>query len=327
MRDHLSRLATPLFICLFIVLCVASGGVCQEDVSKYPSRPITFVIPVPPGGGVELADRLIARTAEKFLGQPITPINKPGGSMTIGIASVASSKPDGYTIGQTAHVGMFVLPITAKVPYHPVRDLHQIIQFGYLHVAVSVKGDSPFKSLKDVIDYARQNPNKLTYGSAGVGSLGYLVMEQIAKKEGVRFTHIPFKGAPETQTALLGGHILVATGDFNDPLLEAGQIRLLFLIAENRSTDYPETPVLRELGYDIPAPTFISIAGPKGIPEPIAKKLEDAFTKAMKEPSFIKGMKDLRLPIVYRNSREMNEYVANRYEVFEKVLKEMGLHQ
>jgi tripartite-type tricarboxylate transporter receptor subunit TctC len=143
----------------------------------------------------------------------------------------------------------------------------------------------------------------------------------------VRFTHIPFKGASETQTALLGGHILVATGDFNYPLLEAGQIRLLFLIAENRSSDYTDIPFLKELGYDIPAPTFISIAGPKGMPEPIINKLEDAFTKAMKRPAFIRGMKDLRLPIVYRSSQEMNEFVVNRYEVFEKVLKYMGLYR
>jgi tripartite-type tricarboxylate transporter receptor subunit TctC len=141
----------------------------------------------------------------------------------------------------------------------------------------------------------------------------------------VQFTHIPFKGSAETQVALLGGHILVATGDFNYSLLEEGQIRLVLLIAETRSPEYPQTPILKDLGYDIPAPTFLNVAGPAGLPEGIVKKLEEAFSMAMKQPAFIKGMKDLRLTVAYRNNRQMDDYVAQNCEAFAKVLKEMGL--
>ena len=151
-------------------------------------------------------------------------------------------------------------------------------------------------------------------------------MEQIAKKEKVQITHIPFKATGEAQTALLGGHILFAAGDFNYSLIEAGEARVLFLFREERAAEYPDTPVLKDLGYDYPFPTFICAAGPKGIPDGIVRKLEDAFGKAMKEPSFIKGMKeDLRLPIFYRGSKELSDYVANSYEVYGKMLKEMGL--
>jgi hypothetical protein len=159
--------------------------------------------------------RLICKEAEKSLGQPIVPLNKPGGSFSIAIAAIASSTPDGYTIGYAGHPGMFVVPLTEKVPYHPVKDLKQIMQFGFLNIAVTVKGDSPFKKFEDIVTYARQNPKKLTYGSAGEGSFGHLGMELIAKREKVQFTHIPFKGSPETQVALLGGHILVGTGEFD----------------------------------------------------------------------------------------------------------------
>ena len=171
--------------------------------------------------------RLISKEAEKFLGQSIIRVNKPGGSFSIAIAAIASSNPDGYTIGYAGHPGLFVVPLTEKAPYHAVKDLKQIMQFGYLNIAVTVKEDSAFKKFEDVVTYARQNPKKLTYGSAGVGSFGHLGMELIGKKE-----------------------------------------------------------------------------------EGIVKKLEDAFTKAMKEPAFIKGMKDLRLTIAYRNSMEMDDYVA-----------------
>ena len=297
----------------------------QEDVIKFPSKPITFIIPIPPGGASDAACRLIAKEAEKFLGQPIVCVNKPGGSFSIAIAAIVSSIPDGYTIGYAGHPGLFVTPLTQKVPYHPVKDLKQIIQFGYLNIGVTVRGDSPFQKFEDIVSFARQNPKKLTYGSAGIGSFGHLLMEEIARRENLQLIHIPFKGSPETQAALLGGHILVATGDFNYGQVEAGQIKLLLLIAEERSPAYPKIPILKDLGYDIPAPTFLNIAGPKGISPGIVKKLEDAFTRAMKEPGFIKGMNDLRLTIIYRNNKDMDEYVARNFEAFSKLLKEIGL--
>ena len=150
-------------------------------------------------------------------------------------------------------------------------------------------------------------------------------MEEIARRENVQFTHIPFKGSAETQVALLGGHILVATGDFNYSMLEDGQIRLVLLIADARSPEFPQTPILKDLGYDIPAPTFLNVAGPAGLPEGIVKKLEEAFAMAMKQPAFLKGMKDLRLTVAYRNNRQMDEYVAQNYDAFAKLLKEIGL--
>ncbi len=314
-----------LFCVALLCLAVEAGYAQEAEISKYPSRPISLIVPMPPGGGTDIACRVIAKAAEKFLGQPIVVMNKPGGSQTIATAAVVNAKPDGYTIGYTSHLGLFLAPLMAKVPYHPVKDLRQIMQFGATNIAVTVKGDSPFKGIEDIIAYARQNPKKLTYGSAGTGTLGHLVMDQIAQKDKVQFTHIPFKGSAETQAALLGGHVLVGTGDFNYSLIEAGQIKLLFLIVENRSSDYPQTPIIKDLGYDIPCATPMTIACPKTVPDKIAKKLEDAFTRAIKEPAFVNGMRELRYTIVHRNSKELEDYVSFSYGAYAKVLKEMGL--
>jgi len=261
---------------------------------------------------------------EKILGQPIIIINKPGASQTIATASLVTAKPDGYTIGYISHLGLFFGPIKEKVPYNPLLDLKYIIQFGTTYIGVTVKGNSPFKVFGDVIEFARQNPKKLSYGSAGTGTLGHLVMEQIAKKEKVQFTHIPFKGGAETQAALLGGHILVGTGVFTHSLLEAGEIRLLFLITDEHSSEYPNIPILKDLGYDIPAMTPMVIAAPKNTPENIIKKLEESFHKAIKDPFFIKGMKDLRYSIIDRTGKELYEYIYNSYYAYDKLLKEMG---
>lgn len=324
MRPALVKFVFPLIIALSF-FSLRSGYSQETESAKYPSRPITFIVPVPPGGAPDMSVRLITKEVEKILGQSIVVVNKSGASLAIGIAAIATSKPDGYTIGFTGHSGMFFVPFLEKVPYHPVKDLKQLMQFGIMNVAIIVKGDSPFKKFEDLIAFARQNPKKMTYGSAGTSTAGHLFMEEIAKKEGVQFTHIPFKGGMEAQMALLGGHILVSTGDINYSLYESGQIKPLLLISEKRSPEYPQTPILKELGYDFPTPWILNVAGPKGIPNDIVKKLEGAFTKAMKEPAFIKGMKELHISIVHRGSQELSDYVAQNYEVYGKLLKEMGL--
>ena len=316
--------ATLFFVIL--TLLFALPGYPQEDISKYPSRPITFIDPFSAGGSGDLSIRLLGKEVEKYLGQPIVVVNKPGGGGTVGVSAIASAKPDGYTIGQSVGgAPLFILPFLEKIPYHPVRDLKQIIQYSSPNFGVIVKADSPFKSFKDLIAHARQNPKKATYGTNAPNSISNLIMEHIARKEGVQFTHIPFKASPEYQTAVLGGHIYFSAGDFKFPLLEAGQTRLLLILGEKRSDDYPEVPILKDLGYDIPVPIMFTVTAPKTIPDEIVKKLEEAFTKAMKEPAFLKGMKDLRHTIIYRSSRELDDHVAYNYEFFGRLLKEMGL--
>ena len=302
-------------------------GFAQEDVSKFPTRPVTYIQPFTAGVPADLAMRLISKEAEKFLGKPIIVVNKPGAVGTIGVAAVASAAPDGYTIGNTPHSPMFVIPHLEKLSYQPVGDFKMIMQFGAFNMGVIVKSDAPFKTFQDLITFARQNPEKLTYGSAGTNSMQSIIIEQIAKREKVQLTHVPFKSTGDAQGALLGGHILFAAGDFNYSLVDSGNARLLLLFREERAAEYPQTPVLKDVGYDFPVPTFICVAGPKGLPDEIVKKLEDAFTRAMKEPAFIKGMKDLRLPIVYRSSKDLNVYVAQNYETYGRMLKDIGVKE
>ena len=323
-----ARLFALLFLCLVFTLLFPQYGYPQaEDVAKYPSRPISFIITPPPGASSDLANRLIIQEAQQFLGQPIVAVNKPGGGFSVGTAAIATAKPDGYTIGCAGHPAVFAAPHMEKLPYHPVKDFRWIMQFGLQTLGVTVKNDSPYKSFKDLISAAKQNPDKVIYGHTGIGTFANIIMQQVSKKEGVRFCPMPFKGGTEIVAALLGGHITAMTGDVNYSLVEAGQTRLLALIAETRSSEYPQTPILKDLGYDIPVPAVMSVSGPKELPEEIARKLEDAFTKATKEEAFVKGMKAIRFSIVYRNSKELTEYVSRNYDTYGKFLKEMGLAQ
>ena len=307
---------------LFFTPCLSQ----QQEAARYPTRAITFIVPFSPGGSTDLAVRLIAKEAERYLGQPVVVVNKPGGGGSVGVSAVVVAKPDGYTIGQSpGGAPLFIMPFLEKLPYDPVKDIKYIMQFVELNFPILVKGDAPFKNLKELVDYGRQNPGKLIYGTNAPNSISNLIVEQIAKKEKIQTKHIPFKSSPEYQAALLGGHILFALGDFNYSLVDSGQLKLLAFASEKRSAVYPQIPTLKDLGYDIPCPVFLSIMAPKGTPDDIVRKLEDAFGQAMRQPAFINGMKDLRLTINYRNSKELTEYVAHNYDAFAKLLKELGL--
>ncbi len=328
MRTCLFKSKILFFLCMATSLLFPAFGYSQdEDIAKYPSRPIECIHPYPPGTPGDLAVRLISKQAEKFLGQPITVINKAGAAGALGTAALATSKPDGYTIGNAQPSPTFMLPLLEKVPYHPLKDFAFIMQYAVFNMGIIVKGDSPFKSFKDLIDFARENPKKVTYGTAGMKSMPNIIMGQVAKKARVEFTHIPFKSTIETQPAILGGHVIFGAGDFNYSLVESGEMKILALLREERAEEYPQVPILKELGYDIPMPMPHTLAGPRGIPEGIMKKLEGAFAKAMKEPAFVKGMKDLRVPILYRNSKELTEYVTYNFNFFEKLFKDLGIQK
>jgi tripartite-type tricarboxylate transporter receptor subunit TctC len=314
-----------IFLVAAFVLLLTQTGVAQEDVSKYPSKPITYISPAPPGTGIDLSTRLMARELEKILGKPVVVENKPGAALVIGTSAVATAKPDGYTIGFTGGPPLWFTPLLEKVPYDPLKDLRMVAQFGAFNSAVAVSGDSPFKTFKDLMNYARQNPKKVTCGTLGTNSITHIAFEEIAKQEGAQITHIPFKGSNESTAAVLGGHITFAGGDMPASLLESGKLKLLLILKSEKSVEYPDVPTAKELGYNIFHDVIIAIIAPKAVPDAIVKKLDDAVVKAMKEPSFLKGMKDLNMPVVYHNSKELDVSIAQSYEHFKKVFTEKGL--
>lgn len=323
------RLPESLAIALLVVSVAlgppfARSVFAQEDVARFPNRPITFISPFPAGTSSDLACRLIVKEAEKILGKPVVILNKPGGSTTIGAAAVAAAKPDGYTIGYIAPSSLFVAPFLGPVPYHPLKDFQQIIQFGETVFGASVRTDTRFKDFRDVIAFARQNPQKISYGSNGTNSILNLTFEKIAKDNRVQFFHIPYKGGVETTAGLLGGQIEISTGDVSASLVRSGQLKPILLFTENHLSEYPGVMILKDIGYDIPFPSIIAIMAPKGLPPGIARALEDAFTKGMKEPAFTEGMKKLNFPVVYRSGDDLTDYVLRNYEIYEKLVKEVA---
>jgi tripartite-type tricarboxylate transporter receptor subunit TctC len=322
---RLFTLRVPLLFC-FLLACLFPGVSYSQDadVARFPSSPINFVCSLPAGSAGDLASRLISKEAEKILGKPIVIVTKAGGAHAIGAATIAKAKPDGYTIGYVTPSALFTVPFLEKLNYDPVVDLRAIMQYGEIRFGIIARSDAPFKTFKELIEYARKNPNKVTYGTGGTNSIANINIEKIAREEGVRFTHIPFKGGTDYQTALLGGHVMFAAGEVSAQMIEAGQIRLLLLFTEQRLPEYPQVPILKDFGYKTSYPSLLAVMGPKGLPSGIFRKLEDAFTVASRQQSVINGLKEMHLSMIYRNSKELTEYIAHHYELYRQLIKEMN---
>jgi tripartite-type tricarboxylate transporter receptor subunit TctC len=265
------------------------------QAQEFPTQPINMIIDRPPGSGTDVVGRVIAPAASKILGQEIVPVNKPGAGGAVGVGLLASAKPDGYTIAAFTMSGLTVVPHLESVSYDPLKDVIPIVHFGTFHCAVMIRPDSPHKTFKDLIDFARKNPGKASIGIVGVGNSPHLDFEIVKQQENVDMPIVPFGGAPPTLTALLGGHVTIAGVGASSwmPNYKAGKVRLLATTTEKRIL--PEVPALREFGYPFHnlSTEYYLISVPKGTPPAIAAKLENALRKAMETPEFRKTTESL----------------------------------
>jgi len=314
---------TLAFSTLLILSLLVSFSPAIAAEEKFPTRPISLINPLPPGGPTDIVIRLLAEKAGKALGQPVVPVNKPGGNFVIGISELQQAKPDGYTVGYLPSSGAFVLPQLEKVPFDTLKDFKPIIQYGAMNFGVVVQADSPYKTWKDIAEAGKKT--KLRYGHSGPRTLQAIVLNLMAQHEGFSFINIPYKGSPESQTALIGGHLDLAAGDFTYSLVEAGKIRPILMLADVRSPMYPNIQCLKDAGYDYPVPVPFIVAAPKDTPAPIMKALEDAFTKAAKDPEYIKGVTDIKLLTTYRSSAELVGYMSATYQKVGEMLKQAGV--
>lgn len=305
-------------------LILVSNGI-PAAAADYPDKPITLVIQYPAGGSTDATARALANGAKKYLGQPIICENKSGGGGTVGVALTAAKPADGYTIGIVTSSPTMAYHM-GKFNYHPVEDLTHIMRWGNYLFGVTVRADSQWKTMKELIQYIKSNPKKLTYGTPGVGTPPHLAMEELVMAAGIEVIHIPYKGGAETNAALLGGHIeIISDSSGWAPLVDAGKFRLVVNWGEQRSPRYPQVPTMREVGYDVVARSHLGIIGPKGIPKPIVAKLHDAFKKAMDEPEFKEIMKKLDMSDNYLNSEDYNKYMRQDFEQIGKLVKKLGL--
>jgi len=316
---------------LMLILVMMLGGsiLIQTATGKeFPTKPIEIICPYTPGSSIDLMPRLVAEIAPKFLGQPVIVINKPGGAGSIAAADVISSKPDGYKLATMTSFYFGGTVKTQRVPFDP-DDLVPIANFMEFKFGVIVKGDSPWKTLDDLLDYARKNPGKLKWGHPGRAISIYMSALLIFRKAGVETLEVPYKGSPQVLAALLGGHIDAATsvyGSVKDHVT-AGKVRYLTVYSDRRYSDLPDVPSVVELGFPEAAiPSFVGFYAHKDTPEDIKKTLMDAFKKTYEDPEFKKGIEKLGEEPRYGGPELMGEAIRKSEEVAVPILKEFGLY-
>jgi tripartite-type tricarboxylate transporter receptor subunit TctC len=317
MGRHFTRAA-------FAMIVVAASALAQAQ--NFPNRPVTLIVPFPAGGPTDIVLRALATATEKHLGQSIVIENRGGAGGTLGPGQMAAnSKPDGYTVSQLP-IPVFRYPFMTKTSFDPAKDFTYIISLTGYTFGVVVRSDAPWKTFPELIAYAKANPGKLNYGTPGAGTSLHITMEQIARQQGIKWTHVPFKGNAESNTALLGGHIdVVADATGWGELVNAGKFRLLVTWGASRTRNWPDVPTLREVGIDLVSNSPFGLGGPAGLDPAVVKALHDAFKKGMEEPSYLAAMVTLDQEPFYLSSEDYRKFAMQQIEEQRDLVKELGL--
>ena len=302
-----------------IVAMACTSILCALPLAAqdYPTKPVEMVVPFGPGGGTDLTARAIADVCTKYLGQPLVVINKPGASGIIGSQYALNSKPDGYTMLMVGGSHTVSVPHFRSMTFNPITDFDPVIRFTVQRIGFYVKSDSKWKTMKDFLQDVKENPEKYTYGSSGVGTIHHAAVLVTEQRTGIRMTHVPSKsGGAESLAALAGGHLDMAIASPNeaDALVQGGRIRCLAITAQERSPAAPGVPTMRELGHDVYLDIQMGLAFPKGVAQPIRQKVHDAGKKVYDDPQFKDRAEKLKLELSYLNGDDFRKALKTMYD-------------
>ena len=306
------------------VALLASAAFAAKPV-KYPTKGITVICPWGAGGGTDAVLRGICKAAEKELGKTLTVENKTGGGGAIGHAAIKNAKKDGYTLGMITFE-LNSLPQQGLIDF-TYADYDPLIRVNADAATLTVKADAPYNSVKEFVDYCKKNPGKVSIGNSAPGSVWHIGAGLLADKTGIVVKHVPFEGAAGAVTALAGGHIQAVSVSLAEvkSQLDAGNVKVIGIMDEKRPASYPNIKTFKEQGYDITYYTWRGLALPKGVDPAIKKILVDAFTKAEKDPEFVKMAGNMNLNLAYLNSEDFAKFLKTNYEDVTKTMKSLKL--
>ena len=271
-------------------------------LAKFPERPIRLIVPWAPGGPADIGFRIL------------------------GAMALQNEKPDGHVVSQM-HMSVLRQPLLNKqLTYHPINDLTYILQVTGYVMGVVVRADAPWKTLAELLAYAKANHGKLNWGTLGIGSTQHLAMERIGVAQGLSWTHAPYRGTADTLRALLGGEINFASEASGwAPMVNAGQLRLLAVFTGERAKRFPDIPTVKELGLDVVVESPGGLIGPKGMDPAIVKTLGDAFKEAAKEPAHVEFLEKVDQPLLIKDAAEYRAYMAKTYDEERELLRKLNL--
>jgi len=293
---------------------------------RFPDRPIRVFVPWTPGGATDIQMRSVCEQASRRLGQPVIVENKPGASGTLGAQAIArDARPDGYTLSQMPN-GVFRMPaMMERAPWDPMRDFTWIIRLvGYMG-GVIVRPDAPWRTMPELIGYARANPGRVNYGTPGANTTD-VQMTRLARLAGIEWVAVPFRGAAPNMQALLAGdiHFSAETSAWADMALE-GRFRPLAVWMSERARRFPDVPTFRDLGYDVLGESTYGIAGPRGMEPEVVQIIHDAFKEAVHDPAHLAVIARFDMPVRYLNSEDYATAAMLQNEEERRTVRELGL--
>ncbi|WP_144637784.1 tripartite tricarboxylate transporter substrate binding protein [Bordetella genomosp. 13] len=289
--------------------------------AQYPGNPISLVVGYGAGGGTDVCNRALAMDVGKNLGQTVVVENRPGAGSSLSVNYIVRQKPDGYSIASLSTGGLLNQVLTPSVKYDVTTDLTPIALVAQYQVGVLVKADSPYRTLKDLVAAAK-GPRKLSYSTAGVGTPQHLTSERLAEQIGATWTHVPYKSGPEAITALMRGDVdfMAQTAEWV-PYVRDGRLRLLAVYTDERMKGF-DAPTLKELGYDLVAPSLLGISGPAGMDPAVVRRLQDAFEHAARTPEFANCADQFGLKVDFRGSQAFGAFLKDTLTSWTPLLKQ-----
>lgn len=307
---------------LLLALALLVPAAARAD---FPDRPITIVLPYAPGSASDSYGRALGEHFTRMMGQPVVVTNRDGGSGVVGMRFVAQSAPDGYTLGLTPVTPVVVQPHMVRNlgigpdSFQPVCGTNENV------LGVLVREESSIRNLADLIAEGRRRP--LTYGSPGPNSLPQLAVFRIQRATGVEFTHVPFRGDPPHLNELMAGRLdfsaaVVASAS---GLIDGNKLRLIAVFSARRHPDYPDVPTAREQGIDAQQLSQVGIYAPRGTPEPVMARLEEACRTGVEDETFRRVAATRKVPVNYMSRADFTAMVLSEYEAYGRILRELGV--
>jgi tripartite-type tricarboxylate transporter receptor subunit TctC len=296
---------------------------------NYPSRPVRFVVPYAPGGSTDTLARTIGVTLTGHLGQQVVVDNRPGANGDIGMTLVAKAPPDGYTIvlGYIANLGIGPA-LHVKNPYDPLKDFASITQVAGASNIVVIHPSLPAKSLKELIAYSKANPGKISFASAGVGSIGHLTGELLNGTTGTDMVHVPYKGSGQAISDLVGGHIKMMISGMAStlPHVHTGKLVAIATTGIKRTPATPDIPTIAESGFPgLEASSWFGVLAPAGTPRAVVTRLNADIRKTLQNPAVEKRLSNVGFEIIHGTPEQFTAYIKSEMQKWAKVVKAAGI--
>lgn len=322
-------LAVPVAVLAVLALVLAAIGAGRLGAeSEYPSRPIEFIIPFPPGGPADTAARIVQPQLSASLGVPIVLVNKPGGGGALGADYVAKGRLDGYTVYATTNSTLTIITaIQPDLAYRP-SDFAPIGSYMADIGVITARAGGSWQTLDEFVAYAKKNPGKLSYGSAGLGTVSFFTMELFKLAYGLDITHVPFQGTGPVKNAIMGGHVTVASSGLSSlaPLIRSGDLVPLVTTAPRRVPAFPNVPTMAEKGFpEASLNIWMGLYLPAKTPREIVDKLARALDRTMKDPAVVAAVEKAGMLVDHHGPEATRRLVESEHEAVKKVVARLGI--